>query len=242
MRPSYKQRVPDFDRLLHEAGYAFVTGTEMRAALEACGPLGDFERFAESWNDLGPDRYRTTGDRRRRYAVYRIDGSGAVARQPHQPHVQQPEYNALFGGVERWFDPVDAAVAGSDTLRTIVRFCDGTARRLMPDVVVWHVEVHQFRIEARAGASGEPTPEGIHRDGVEFVLVLLVKRENIASGTTTVYDLGGHALGSFTLSRPLDAALVDDHRVAHGVTPVAPLDPSRTGYRDVLVVTFRGTS
>jgi hypothetical protein len=46
-------------------------------------------------------------------------------------------------------------------------------------------------------------------------------------------------LGSFTLSEPLEAALVDDDRVYHGVTPVEPIDPARAAYRDVLVVTFR---
>jgi hypothetical protein len=71
------------------------------------------------------------------------------------------------------------------------------------------------------------------------VLVLLVNRENISSGTTTVFDLQGKALGSFTLTEPCDAALVDDNRVAHGVTPVAPLDPAASAHRDVLVVTFR---
>jgi hypothetical protein len=231
--------VPDFDELLREPGYAFVTAVDMRSALEACGSVRDFECFAASWNDLGPDQYRTTGDRRRRYAVYHVDASGTIARQPNQPHIQRPEYNVLFGGLERWFDPILDAVGGSDTLTTILRFFHCTVRRRAPDAASWHVEVHQFRIEAHAGAPGEPTPEGVHRDGVDFVLVLLVRRENIASGTTTVYDLGGRALGSFTLSRPFDAALVDDHRVAHGVTAVAPLDPSRSAYRDVLVVTFR---
>ena len=71
------------------------------------------------------------------------------------------------------------------------------------------------------------------------MLVLLVNRDNIVSGTTTVYDRDARPLGSFTLTEPFDAALVDDRRVAHGVTPVASLDPSRPGYRDVLVVTFR---
>jgi hypothetical protein len=46
-------------------------------------------------------------------------------------------------------------------------------------------------------------------------------------------------LGSFTLAAPLDAALVDDARCFHGVTPVEPQDPSHPAYRDVLVVTFR---
>ena len=38
----------------------------------------------------------------------------------------------------------------------------------------WHIECHQFRIEARQDAAGQPTPEGVHRDGVDCVLVLMV--------------------------------------------------------------------
>jgi hypothetical protein len=37
----------------------------------------------------------------------------------------------------------------------------------------------------------------------------------------------------------MDAALVDDNRAYHGVTPVVPVDPARPAYREVLVVTFR---
>jgi len=69
--------------------------------------------------------------------------------------------------------------------------------------------------------------------------VLLVNRTNIESGTTTVHAPDGHALGRFTLSAPLDAALVDDARVMHGVTAVHPVDPARPAYRDVLVVTLK---
>ena len=89
--------------------------------------------------------------------------------------------------------------------------------------------MHQFRIEARAGEEGHPTPEGMHRDGVDWVLVLMVRRENVASGETTIYDLVKRPLGSFTLTAPLDSALVDDSRVYHGVTPVVPLDPAAAG-------------
>lgn len=228
-----------FEPLLKDSGFLFVASAEMRAALAACGPLDDWPRLAASWNALDADRYRAAGDRRRRHGVFAIDRGGAIVPQPHQPHYQSPEYNALYGGVERWFSPLEDAVARSESLGTILRFCDALFRGCAPKAGTWRVEVHQFRIEARDGSPGQPTPEGIHRDGVDFVLVLLVSRENIVSGTTTVYDPGGRPLGSFTLSRPFDAAIVDDHRVAHGVTAVAPLDPQRPGYRDVLVATFR---
>jgi len=66
----------------------------------------------------------------------------------------------------------------------------------------------------------------------------LINRRNIASGVTSIHALDGTPLGHFTLTDPFDAALVDDGRVAHGVTPVQPLDPAAPAYRDVLVVTF----
>ena len=74
---------------------------------------------------------------------------------------------------------------------------------------------------------------------VDYVLVLLVDRANIARGTTSIHALDGALLGSFTLTRALDSALVDDARVFHGVTPVTPLEPAVPSHRDVLVVTFR---
>jgi hypothetical protein len=226
--------------LLAASGYAFVRRPEMRSALESCGPLSDWATFAASWNHLEIDPYLAEQGRyrRRRFAVYAINERAAIERLAHQPHYQGQEYNQLFGGVERWFAPIADEVGESVTMRTILRWCHALFSGLA-SAASWRVEVHQFRIEARAGVSGYPTPEGVHRDGVDFVLVLLVSRENIVSGTTTVFDPGGTALGSFTLTEPLDAALVDDHRVAHGVTPVEPFDPARPGHRDVLVVTFR---
>jgi hypothetical protein len=80
----------------------------------------------------------------------------------------------------------------------------------------------------------------VHRDGVDYVLVLLIARHNVVSGTTTIHDADRRLLGEFTLTDPFDAALVHDARVYHGVTPVEPLDPAAAAYRDVLVVTFRG--
>ncbi|WP_042696016.1 2OG-Fe dioxygenase family protein, partial [Azospirillum sp. B506] len=86
---------------------------------------------------------------------------------------------------------------------------------------------------------GRPTPEEMHRDGVDWVLVKLIRRENVSSGTTRIHDLAARPLGSFTLRHPLESAVVDDARVFHGVTPVEPIDPAIPAFRDVLVVTMR---
>jgi hypothetical protein len=224
---------------LRTDGYTFVQAADMRDLLEQSGPLTDWPAFAASWNDLGPDTYMADGGRyrKRRHAVFAA-GAGGVVRQPAQPHYQSRDYNTLNGGIERWFEPVTEQVGSGPSMATVLAFCRSLFEMVDP-ARAWHIEVHQFRIEARRGQEGRPTPEGMHRDGVDYVLVLLVNRTNIASGVTSVHDLAGSTLGDFTLTTPLDAALVDDARVMHGVTPVEPLDPAEPGFRDVLVVTFR---
>ena len=223
-------------------GFSHVAADTMRALLAACG-LSGWDSFACSWNDLGLDTYMADGGRyrRRRHAAFRATASG-VERKPHQPHYQSRDYNALNGGLARWFEPVSDAVAAHPALRAILRLCETVFDACTDPATrpaAWHVEMHQFRIEAKPGETGKPTPEGLHRDGVDWVLVLLVRRENVASGQTSIHDLQRRLVGSFTLEQPMEAALVDDGRAYHGVTAIEPLDPASPAYRDVLVVTFR---
>jgi hypothetical protein len=222
-------------------GFAFVRGAEMRSAIEAHGALTDWPQFAASWDDLGLDTYMADGGRyrKRRHVVYALEASESeIRRAPHQPHYQSRDYNPLHGGIQRWFEPVLPAIGAGPSMTAILRTCRDLFERLSP-VRSWHIEVHQFRVEARAGEAGRPTPEGMHRDGVDYVLVLLIGRRNVQSGETSIRAPDGRTLGSFTLSQPMDAALVDDLRVMHGVTPVEAIDASQPSFRDVLVVTFR---
>lgn len=219
-------------------GFAFVPGSELRSRL---APLGDWDAFTASWGELALDTHLPDGHRyrRRRHATLSAKPGDHVARrEKHQPHYQGLEYNKLVGGIERWFEPIEPHILDGATFRGVLAFCLEFFGAFRPDAA-WHIECHQFRIEARADAEGLPTPEGIHRDGVDYVLVMLVGRVNIASGTTTVHAPDGTTLGSFTLAAPCDAALVDDNRVMHGVTAVHPVDAARPAYRDVLVVTLK---
>jgi hypothetical protein len=229
-------------RAIREVGFARVAASDLRAMLPP-PVLHDWASFAQGWNDLGVDVYMADNGRyrRRRFGAFGVGAQGIV-RKPHQPHYQSRDYNPLNGGIERWFEPLTERIGSHETLRAILQLCFSLFQQLTPAATrpeVWHVECHQFRIEAHDGAAGKPTPEGLHRDGVDWVLVMLVARENIAEGVTSIHDNTRELLGRFTLTAPLDSAFVDDSRVYHGVTPVVPIDPTRPAYRDVLVVTFR---
>ena len=227
--------IPAWTAALQERGFVFAPALAMRAVLEGAG-LRDWDTFARSWDDLGLDTYMADGGRyrKRRHAAFAVSHDG-IRRKPAQPHYQSRDFNALNGGIARWFEPMAADGAA---FQAILRTCHALFDGLTP-APAWHVEAHQFRIEAQPGQAGQPTPEGMHQDGVDWVLVLMIGRVNIASGETSIHGLDRTLLGSFTLQQPMDAALVDDHRVFHGVTPVQPLDPDQPAHRDVLVVTFR---
>lgn len=193
--------------------------------------------FGQSWNRLGPDLYMADGGRyrRRRHAAFACD-RGHFSRKPHQPHYQSRDYNPLNGDVQRWFDPVEQSTVDNRVMRGVMALC---AQVFDPqDRHRWHVEMHQFRIEAQACAAGRPTPEGMHRDGVDHVFVMLVERRNVREGVTRIGAPDGAPLGEFILARPGDAMFIDDHRIMHGVTEIRPIDPALPAWRDALVITF----
>ncbi len=226
------------DRLraaIAEAGYARLPSAQSLALLNRT--VADWNGFAESWDHLGPDLFMADGGRyrRRRHAAFRCQ-DGRCVRKPHQPHYQSRDYNPLNGDVQRWFDPVDPAIAEGPVLQAIFALCAKVFAQ--GDTRARHVEMHQFRIEAKPDQPGLPTPEGLHRDGVDHVLVMLIRRENVREGVTMIGAPDGRALGAFMLAEPGDAVLLDDRRILHGVTEIHALDPSRPAWRDALVVTF----
>ena len=172
-------------------GFVFVEAAAMESALARAGSLGDWPAFAASWERLELDTYMADGGRyrRRRHAVYGAAAEGAILRRPHQPHYQSRDYNPLNGGIARWFAPIAPEIGRGPSMRAILGFCSTLFGSLAPATSAWHIEAHQFRIEARLGEEGRPTPEGLHRDGVDYVLVLLIARRNIKRGTTTIHDL-----------------------------------------------------
>ncbi len=233
----------DLAESIRQDGYVALPSAEMRALLDPAGTAlsgAPWEDFAASWADLRPDTYMADGGRyrQRRHAIYAAAAGGELARGPHRPHFQTLKNNPLNGGVERWFEPVAEATGSSAPMTRLLSGARAIFEKSGGEAAPWHVEAHQFRIEARPEALGKPTPEGMHRDGVAFVLVTLIGRENVAGGVTAIRVDGKEGEASFTLEEPLDTVLLDDTRVWHGVTPIAPLDPSRPGHRDVLVLTF----
>ncbi|HEY0488745.1 MAG TPA: 2OG-Fe dioxygenase family protein [Telluria sp.] len=219
---------------LKDDGYAVLRPADVRA-LAGCSET-ELAQLAASWDNLELDNYLKDAGRyrRRRHACFIQDGPG-LAQAPHRAHWQPVEYNALHGGMHRLFEPVEARTVAHAAWQRLLHSL-GDVCSQVAGVRRWYVEAHQFRIDTLEGI-GRPTPEGAHRDGVDFVAVLLVGRSNIKGGETRVFDAEGSRGRRFTMLEPWTLLLLDDARVIHESTPIQP--DGANGHRDTLVLTWR---
>jgi hypothetical protein len=220
---------------LGQVGYALLSPSEFAQALHL--DLGALGALRASWNDLPKDAYLRDGGsyRSRRHSCFLQQITDGIVETPHRAHWQSTDYNALHGGIERWFEPIAPAVRSDPAwLKLLAGFGElFAALRATPR---WFIEAHQFRIDTAEGI-GRPTPEGAHRDGVDFVVVMLIERRNVRGGETRVFQARGSAGVRFTMTEPWTALLLNDADVIHETTPIQPEGAS--GVRDTLVLTYR---
>ncbi len=231
----------DLPQQMATAGWAVLEA----AALERLAPgNGDgapatlpWANLAPSWDELPPDRYLRDGGRyrRRRHGSFIVQ-AGQCQAVPHRAHWQPVEYNALHGGIERWFEPLPRALLADAAWPRLLLAGAGIAD-MLHGPMRWCVEAHMFRIDTTDGI-GRPTPEGAHRDGVDLVAVVLVGRHGVKGGETRVFDARGPQGVRFTLHEPWSVLLLDDERVIHETTPIQPTGQD-IGWRDTLVLTYR---
>lgn len=205
------------------------------------GPFAHWRSLTESWDSLGPDIWMTDGGtyRRRNFATYAVE-EASVIRNPHQAHRQSRRFNRLTGGLDRWFSPIEQWVGSHELILALLSGGRRIARRLTDyRARRWHAEVHQIRIQPNGSSPAFPTPEGLHRDGVVLVLMMLISRSNVRGGITLVVNSGSGEEMQFDLSKPCEGLLLDDRKVRHKVSPVWALDPCLSAHRDVLILTFR---
>lgn len=217
-------------------------GFAVASAEDTCALLGvtahQLAELTPFWSDLPPDDFLKDGGRyrKRRHGSFVVEGE-VVRQVPHRAHWQPLAYNALHGGMARWFGELSPACVASTGWMRLLRALGAQASALK-GAQPWFVEAHMFRIDT-AGGIGRPTPEGAHRDGVDFVAVFMVGRHDIKGGESRVFEANGPKGQRFTLTQPWSLLLLDDEQVIHESTPIQPTAADALGWRDTLVITLR---
>jgi hypothetical protein len=220
-------------------GFAWIP----RAAW-SIGPELDphWQRLGADWDHLELDRYLEDGAKFRQRRYGRFSWSPAddtLVPLPQEPYFQPEDENAYAGGIARDFAPLLRDTERNPFLHALVR-ATFACLPIADDKKgkTWEVRIHQLRVVASPAEPGLPAPEGIHQDGTDFLTLHLVRRQNIAGGESTIYDLDRNPIQRYTMREPLDSLILEDPRIMHGVTPVHCADGRTLGFRDLMGVDF----
>ncbi len=226
-------------RELAERGYSLLRAREI--------DIDDDLR--ESWLSLSIDYADLPGDeylpgdgkyRFRRYGRFRfVPSSGELTPLPHVDYFQSADINRVTGGIIRKFAPLLEGTFGNAFLRELIRFdFDQFPVSLEERKSVWEVQAHLIRVTASADEQGHPTPEGIHRDGAEYVSVHLAERLNARGGDVSIYDDDKLLLASFRLEDIMDCYLFHDASLWHQASAISPIDKSHQAVRSILTFDY----
>ena len=226
-------------QLLQQPGYQLAIGVNNPLQRQLVQfSANAYQRFVKSWNQLCRDPFLRDGGsyRLRRYSVFHWQ-QGRLTLLPYEPHYQSSHYNKVHVVFNLHFRPWLSTTANNEAFKRIVQWSieQFGARALQQ---TWRIQAHQFRILARAHEVGKPTPEGVHKDGADYILVMLLERQNIVGGESQLFDNAMQPLEQATLSQRGDLVLINDAKVYHGVTEIEPQNTVLPAWRDVLVLTF----
>ncbi len=225
---------------IHNTGYSVVPGSHI--------PMTD--DLAQAWEELRAEYPHLPADeflpggaryRFRRYdRFYYLPNTGELHLLPHEDYFQGKDINSVTGGIVRRFAPLTEATVNNPFLHALINFdfeqfpLEDEAMRQNP----WQVDVHQIYVKSEPGQIGQPTPEGVHRDGAEFVTVHIAVLHNADGGEVSIYDDEKNLLERFRLEHILDSYLFNDAILWHGVTPIESADGINPAERGILTFDY----
>lgn len=226
-------------RTLKQDHHLFIRGSDLLK--EFPFNANQIAAFTKEWENLKLDSYMGDGGtyRHRRYGqFYKPARSALFNLLPHEPYAQSKMVNTLNGGVIRRFHPLTTTFVVSPVLQDILFFMSEIYDGVVGSESNWNIKLHPYRILASEEQVGKPAPEGLHRDGVDFIASLLIRRHKVNGGVTTITDKAGRLLTSMTLEKPFDIVMANDEQTMHDVTEITPVENETSAFRDVLVIAF----
>ncbi|NER92269.1 MAG: 2OG-Fe dioxygenase family protein [Symploca sp. SIO1B1] len=198
------------------------------------------QNLQNKFDSLPLDRYIKGSYRYRRFSRFSVSGSN-ITRLPHANFYQNLNDNKLLGGIQRSYQELKQdLVRERDFVSLLIKF--SSYCQTQSDIQSMEIGVHQIRITCSSGQSGNPTPEGIHRDGVDTIGILCVNQHEIKGGITSLFYPDKESLTFKSKLNPGELLIVNDKQLWHYTSPITPVTLSDPGFRDVLVMTYSSVS
>ncbi|MBA3710655.1 MAG: 2OG-Fe dioxygenase family protein [Planctomycetes bacterium] len=195
-------------------------------------PAAGLSELRSYFDRLPLDPYITGIFRRRRFSHF-LGTPDRLKRLDHTYFVQSRSVNELAGGIKREFAELEDGIAQLPAFRAIVAtYID----YLGIDPETTEMGVHQIRILCAPEFSGDPAPEGIHKDGFDYVGIFCVERHDVVGANTHLYRAKDQPPIFSRELQPGEVVFTDDRAIFHYTDPVRP-SADHPGHRDVFVIT-----
>ena len=175
-----------------------------------------------TFNDLPLDEYAPEAGRYRRLGNFEVHWNyGKLNLKQVSSSITQPaDVNSYLGDIEREYAPIAQETIDHPVFEKMVRkFMNMTGHR-------GDFSLHQMRLTADNGGVAEPAPEGIHRDGYEFIVPFMVNFVNVKGGEAQIFTLDKKMLVNMK-PFPNTVLMFKDREMMHFGAPLKQKDPAR---------------
>ncbi|WP_223508903.1 MULTISPECIES: 2OG-Fe dioxygenase family protein [unclassified Pseudomonas] len=204
--------------------------------------LDNWESFVSHWENLSLDEHMPDGGayRYRRFSEFsfRVGSSSTLHKLPHAPYEKAKHLPTLNGGMARQFLPLEDEMVKHPFFLALLTDMAKIFDRAVGTNCDWNIRLHPYRVATDEFEQGKPTPEGRHRDGVHYLVMILIARVGVTGGMTRISSPLNETLCMVSLLENLDMIFGDDQRVMHEVSPIDCTEIGVEGYRDTLVIDF----
>ena len=207
-------------------------------------PIGiDKYKLINSFNDLPIDLKNDKGfpTRCRRYASYDVE----ICKK----YIDHTSMNIIYTGnqvfsqnvdddrqIPRKFECIDKNIRNMSFFREFLKhsvYLTINNSDFIPNKL--ELSVHQVRQICYPYIDSHNSPEGIHKDGSDFLITAyVINRSNIIGGESMIYDNNKKLIHKKILHSG-DGIFQDDKNLYHYVTPIQSVD-NHIGFRDILGV------
>lgn len=178
--------------------------------------------------------------RRRAVAKFTIEkksnGSITIERKKAETFAQvgdKSDYRTLV----RVFQEVDESITSGNSFKKLLNAVAGLISEVEPKFQIAEIGFHLISVITRKENVGEGAPEGIHKDGDDYIVsALVIEREHVSGAESIIYGPDKKTEYFRYTLQPGEGIFQADRKsdLWHYVTPIVPAHDEKTGKRSVL--------
>lgn len=199
--------------------------------------ISNFNPLRLSYNNLPIDNYypikQNVPTRFRRYVNFDVDvrNKDLFLFNQNTNHTFHQEVED-FRKTPRVFYPIEAEILDEYFYRLMTQIV-GLTLYSNPNILKLNVSIHQVRLLSYPNLESDNAPEGIHRDGADYIVsALIMNKYNIKEGVSSIYDPTKKKMYSTGLGEG-EFIFQEDRKLWHDITPIKA-NTNYIGYRDIL--------